>query len=76
MFIIFALIQIDVTAIYALNPNLAAVDETPPPPAVAPPPSHIPAPKGRVSSAKVLQKDANKALPKPTPRGTRGNSKK
>lgn len=74
--------EIEISAIYALNPNLAAPAEPPPPapaPAqpAAPPQSHIPAPKGsRVSSAKAVHADVNRPSPKQTPRETRASSAK
>lgn len=71
--------EIEISAIFALNPNLAAPAETPAPaPAVAPAPaqSQIPAPKSRVSSAKVAPPEPNKPSSKATPRETRASSAK
>ncbi|XP_072173308.1 kinesin-like protein KIF2A [Diadema setosum] len=64
--------EIELSAIYSLNPNLAQPPA--PAPAVPPPASHIPAPKNRISSAKIAQAEVNRPSPKPTPRETRATS--
>nr|XP_054764705.1 uncharacterized protein LOC129271356 [Lytechinus pictus] len=66
--------EIEISAIFALNPNLAAPAEPPPPAAAPPVQSHIPAPKSRISSAKAAHPESNRPSAKPTPRETRGMS--
>ncbi|XP_063962664.1 kinesin-like protein KIF2A [Lytechinus pictus] len=68
--------EIEISAIFALNPNLAAPAEPPPPAAAPPVQSHIPAPKSRISSAKAAHPESNRPSAKPTPRETRASSAK